>query len=143
MHYVGALLCFGLGTWYFWVQALMSYYIHPYHGTLFKAHMRMVFSVICTIMFFVVAITGIISHILFIGPNPRKWYPSDGGWGFHVASSIGEWILATAFSFYILSFTDEFRILSFDHPPLTFIELEHERQLIEEDRESIVANPES
>ncbi|XP_063706747.1 DNA damage-regulated autophagy modulator protein 1 [Culicoides brevitarsis] len=124
VHYVGALLCFGLGTVYFWMQAFISYYIQPYCGTMLKSHLRLTLAVLCAIFFVVVAVTGIISHILYQGLNPRKWLPSDGGWGYHVASSICEWIVATAFSFYILTFTEEFRILSFDHPPLTFIEID-------------------
>lgn len=84
-----------------------------------KAHVRLAISVTCTIFFIVVAVTGIISHILFNGTDPRKWYPSDGGWEYHVASSISEWIVATAFCFYILTFTDEFRVMQLDHPPVS------------------------
>jgi DNA damage-regulated autophagy modulator protein 2 len=84
-----------------------------------KAHIRIGLSILCTICFFVVAVTGIISHILYQGKDPRKWYPSDGGWEYHVASTISEWIVASAFSFYILTFTDEFRSLHFDHPAVS------------------------
>lgn len=120
VHFFGAFLAFGLGTVFFWFQAVTTYYIQPHVGTIYKAHLRLGLSVLCTIGFIVVAITGIISHILFNGPNPRKWLPSDGGWEFHVASSIAEWIVATAFCFYILTFTDEFRYIEFDHPPVSF-----------------------
>lgn len=78
VHYIGALLCFGLGTVYFWIQAVISYYIQPHCGTLFKAHLRLCLAVLCAIFFVVVAVTGIISHILYQGLNPRKWLPSDG-----------------------------------------------------------------
>lgn len=73
VHYIGALFCFGFGTTYFWIQSMISFYILPFHGTLFKARLRILFSIICTILFFLVAVTGIISHILYIGQNPRKW----------------------------------------------------------------------
>uniref|UniRef100_A0A182FK11 CWH43-like N-terminal domain-containing protein n=1 Tax=Anopheles albimanus TaxID=7167 RepID=A0A182FK11_ANOAL len=116
-HYVGAFLAFGLGTVYFWIQSYLSYYIQPYMGTMQKANLRLVLSVVCTIFFMIVSITGVISHILFQGTDPRKWYPSDGGWEYHVASSISEWIVATCFCFYVLTFTDEFRTMRFDHPP--------------------------
>lgn len=79
MHYVGALNCFGLGTAYFWMQAYLTYNIHPYVGSLRLAHMRLGLAVLCTIFFIIVAVTGVISHILYHGPDPRKWYPSDGG----------------------------------------------------------------
>lgn len=118
VHFIGAFTCFGLGTVYFWLQAYISYNIHPYAGSLQLAHIRLGLAALCTIFFIVVAVTGIISHILFEGQDPRKWYPSDGGWKYHVASSISEWIVSTIFCFYILSFSDEFQLISFDHPPV-------------------------
>lgn len=119
IHFIGAFTCFGLGTVYFWFQALISYNVHEYSGSIQLAHIRLGLSVLCTIFFIIVAVTGIISHILFEGQNPRQWYPSDGGWKYHVASSISEWIVSTIFSFYIISFSDEFRLITFDHPMIT------------------------
>lgn len=116
VHFVGAFTCFGFGTIYFWCQAFISYNISPFAGSLRLAHIRIGLAAFCTIFFIVVAVTGIISHILFNGEDPRKWYPSDGGWEYHVASSISEWIVSIIFCFYILSFSDEFKLLSFDHP---------------------------
>lgn len=89
-----------------------------------KICVRLVISTICIILFFTVAISGIVSHLLFDGQDPRKWYPSDGGWMYHVISSISEWIIATVFCFYILSFTDEFRDIHIDHPKIRIIEWE-------------------
>lgn len=119
MHFIGAFTCFGSGTIYFWIQALISYHIQEYVATPLIVRIRLGFSVMCTIFFFVAAVTGIISHILFEGTDPRKWYPSDGGWKYHVASSISEWIVSSIFSFFILSFTDEFRDITFDHPAIS------------------------
>lgn len=79
MHYVGALTCFGLGTAYFWLQAHLSYNISQFAGSVLLAHIRLGLAVLCTIFFTIVAVTGVISHILFNGKDPRKWYPSDGG----------------------------------------------------------------
>ncbi|XP_075153546.1 DNA damage-regulated autophagy modulator protein 1 [Haematobia irritans] len=121
VHFIGAFFCFGFGTLYFWMQALISYMVYPIAGTKMKAHLRLGMSVCCTILFILLAVTGILSHIFFKGQNPRKWYPSDGGWYFHVVSSVSEWIVATVFSFYILSFTDEFRDVDLEHPPLRLI----------------------
>lgn len=64
MHYIGALTCFGLGTAYFWLQASLTYNIHPYVGSLWLAHARLGLAVLCTIFFTVVAVTGVISHIV-------------------------------------------------------------------------------
>lgn len=121
VHFVGAFTCFGLGTAYFWLQAIISYNIHRCSGSLWLANIRIGLAALCTIFFIIVAVTGVISHILFEGDNPRKWYPSDGGWKYHVASSISEWIVSLIFCFYILSFSDEFKLITFDHPPIVII----------------------
>lgn len=121
VHFFGAFCCFGFGTLYFWMQSLISYILQPIAGTKLKAHLRIAMSVACTVLFVLLAVTGVISHILFKGTDPRKWYPSDGGWHYHVASSISEWIVATIFSFYILSFTDEFRDVHLGHPQMTLL----------------------
>lgn len=73
VHYVGALCCFGCGTVYFWMQAMLSYALQPTLGSKMKAHIRLGMAVVCTILFIVLSVTGVISHILFKGENPRKW----------------------------------------------------------------------
>lgn len=119
IHFIGAFTCFGAGTIYFWIQALISYNILPHIGSMKMAHIRLTLAAFCTVFFIIVSVTGVISHILFNGENPRKWYPSDGGWEYHVASTISEWIVATLFCFYILSFSEEFRLISLNHPSIT------------------------
>lgn len=133
VHFGGAFTCFGVGTAYFWIQAYITYNIHPFVGSLKLANLRLGLAALCTVFFIIVAVTGIISHILFEGQDPRKWYPSDGGWKYHVASSISEWIVATIFCFYILSFTDEFKLLSFDHPPISIVGYENIETTISND----------
>ena len=54
-------------------------------------------------------------HIIS-GDDPRKWYPKDGGWEMHVVSTVSEWIVATSFCVYILSFVQEFRTISIEEP---------------------------
>ncbi|XP_064555457.1 DNA damage-regulated autophagy modulator protein 1 [Drosophila montana] len=121
VHFIGAFCCFGCGTLYFWMQALITYSIYPMAGTKKTAHIRLGMSVCCTILFIMLAVTGVMSHILFDGQDPRKWYPSDGGWYYHVISTISEWIIATIFSFFILSFTPEFRDVSLQHPQISLL----------------------
>ena len=60
----------------FTYQAIISYYVHnnPNTAPIVVAHIRLALAVLCTIFFIVVAVTGIISHILFNGTDPRKWY---------------------------------------------------------------------
>lgn len=121
VHLFGALLCFGLGSVYFSAQTLLTYHLQPHTSSLAVAHLRLALSMVCVVFFLLVAIPGVISHIKYDGKDPRHWYPSDGGWMFHVISSVSEWIVATAFSFYILSFTPEFREIHMEHPQLIIV----------------------
>jgi hypothetical protein len=50
------------------------------------------------------------------GKDPRKWYPEDGGWEMHVASTVSEWIVATSFCVFILSFVREFQKINLEEP---------------------------
>lgn len=137
VHFVGAFTCFGFGTIYFWLQAIISYNVSPFTHFIRLAHIRIVLAALSTIFFIVVAVTGIISHIQFNGDDPRKWYPSDGGWKYHVASSISEWIVATIFCFYILSFSDEFKLLSFDHPSIEIVGYENGEIVSSDDQDPL------
>lgn len=120
VHLIGALLCFGGGTAYFWIQAICSFYLHPLGCTLRLAHLRTALSIFCTICFFVIFITGILARLAYKGTNPRKWYKEDGGWELHVVSTITEWLCAMAFCVYILTFTEEFRDIRISHPKVIY-----------------------
>lgn len=116
VHFIGALLCFGGGTAYFWTQAVCSIYLYPLGCSLRLANLRIVLSMFCAVCFFVTLITGVLSRLAYKGTNPRKWYKEDNGWELHVASTITEWICAAAFCIYILTFTDEFRNIKISYP---------------------------
>lgn len=74
VHLIGAFCCFGCGTVYFWLQAVISYLTKCVIRGPQYAYMRVAMSIICTILFILLFTTGIMSHILFKGQNPRKWY---------------------------------------------------------------------
>ncbi|XP_076667857.1 DNA damage-regulated autophagy modulator protein 1-like isoform X1 [Andrena cerasifolii] len=116
VHFIGAFLCFGGGTAYFWTQAVCSFYLHPLGCSLRLAHLRTALSIFSTVCFVVTVVTGVLSHLAYKGTNPRKWYKEDGGWELHVASTVTEWLCAAAFCVYILTFTDEFRDVKISHP---------------------------
>uniref|UniRef100_A0A1B6LP37 CWH43-like N-terminal domain-containing protein n=2 Tax=Graphocephala atropunctata TaxID=36148 RepID=A0A1B6LP37_9HEMI len=136
VHFAGALLCFGIGTIYFWVQAILSYHMHPVANSLAMARFRVVLSGITSVLFFVIVVTGIISHLQFHGSNPRKWHPEDGGWVLHVVSTASEWVVAICFCLYILSFSSEFREITFTHPQIF---LRMGRQQILETNEEVMS----
>ena len=49
----------------------------------------------------------------------RKWYPEDGGFQLHVASTASEWIMASVFNVFILTFVREFQKISMNHPEVS------------------------
>ncbi|KYQ56178.1 DNA damage-regulated autophagy modulator protein 2 [Trachymyrmex zeteki] len=109
VHLIGAFLCFGGGTAYFWSQAVCSFCLYPSGCSLRVAQLRTALSTFCTVCFIVIVITGVLAHSAYKGTNPRKWNKEDGGWELHVVSTITEWLCAIAFCTYILTFTEEFR----------------------------------
>ncbi|XP_022202096.2 DNA damage-regulated autophagy modulator protein 2 [Nilaparvata lugens] len=118
IHIFGAFLCFGLGTIYFWLQAICSYHMTPLVNTPYVSNLRAVLATICSVFFVIMAGCGITAHLRFHGHDPRKWYPTDGGWVLHVISTTSEWIIALCFCSFILSFSNEFRDITIHHPQI-------------------------
>lgn len=123
VHITGALIAFGLGTTYLWVQAMCSYQTHPLVNSLAMAHVRLGLAVVASVFFVIGCVCASIAHTQFDGDNPRKWYPGDGGWGFHVASTVSEWVCAAAFNFFMLTLVDEFKSISMD-PPQVYVSVD-------------------
>ena len=57
------------------------------------------------------------------GNDYKKWLPTDGGWGWHVASTISEWLLAIVYCVFLLTFVPEFRLINFEDPVVTVLSL--------------------
>ncbi|XP_066944363.1 DNA damage-regulated autophagy modulator protein 2 [Macrobrachium rosenbergii] len=123
VHITGALMAFGLGTGYLWVQALCSYQTHPLVNSLAMAHIRLSLATVASICFLAGCVCASIAHSQFNGNDPTKWYPKDGGWGFHVASTASEWICAASFSIFMLTLVDEFKTISMD-PPQVYVSVD-------------------
>ncbi|XP_018378505.1 PREDICTED: LOW QUALITY PROTEIN: uncharacterized protein LOC108771097 [Trachymyrmex cornetzi] len=121
VHLIGAFLCFGGGTAYFWTQAVCSFCLYPSGCSLRVAQLRTALSIFCTVCFIVIVITGVLAHSAYKGTNPRKWHKEDGGWELHVVSTITEWLCAIAFSTYILTFTEEFRDIRIIPPKVILV----------------------
>lgn len=122
MHYVGAFSAFGLGTVYLWFQTVISYKLESYISVR-KTLLRFILAIISSIFFTMIVICGAISKIVYTGPkdNPH-WDPIDNGWRYHIAATISEWIVATIFCAYILTFSEEFKYVDFDRPQILFIQ---------------------
>ncbi|XP_057324611.1 DNA damage-regulated autophagy modulator protein 2 [Microplitis mediator] len=122
IHLIGAVLCFGGGTVYIWLQAVYSYRLNPLGCSPKITNLRLVLAIFCTICFFVVFIAAALAAKDFKGNNPRIWSKDDGGWEMHLLSTITEWLCAIAICIFILSFTNEFREIELRYPKINYKE---------------------
>lgn len=116
VHLIGALLCFGPGTVYIWLQVGLSYLVSPIINKIYMAHGRLFLAIVCTTAFLTSCIAGPISMSQFHGEDKTKWYPDDGGFELHVVSTVAEWVLAIAFDVFILTYAGEFRRITMASP---------------------------
>ncbi|KAF2366263.1 Frag1/DRAM/Sfk1 [Trinorchestia longiramus] len=123
VHLVGAVLAFGGSTLYIWLQAVCSYETHPVLNSMAMAHLRLSLGVVAAAFFTLGCVCAVIAHSLFDGTNARKWYPSNGGWTYHVVSTASEWICASTFAIFMLTLVPEFKTVSMDSPQI-FIAIE-------------------
>lgn len=117
IHMIGAFSAFGFGLIYCASQTRLSYYMYPIvKSGLLLARARLVLTIVLAITFVTSSIFGVISINFFHGTDTTNWKPEDGGYTFHLISSICEWISAMAIDFYILSFAHEFKYMSISSP---------------------------
>lgn len=110
IHYFGAILCFFLGTLYFWLQSYISYIVHPYTGSIRMTYIRFALATFSTYFSFVTIVTSCqLVEVLFTAV-PKCDYLNT--------SVTSEWIVALIFCFYLLSFTSEFRKITLNHPKI-------------------------
>lgn len=56
------------------------------------------------------------SNSVLLGKDVTKWSEKDGGYDFHLASTITEWIIAISLMGFLLTYADGFRKVAFDEP---------------------------
>ena len=121
VHLAGAFLCFGGGLIYCWIQTWMSFRTCPLVNSRFMAQIRFTITFIMTISFLILFSLGPYSQLLFKGNDIRKWHPEDGGYLFHVISTIAEWICALSLDIFISTFIREMQKISLSSPKILFV----------------------
>ena len=53
--------------------------------------------------------------------DSTKWLPTDGGWSWHCASTVSEWLMAATIDLVILSLVPEFRRIGLESPRIRLI----------------------
>lgn len=51
-----------------------------------------------------------------------KWNETNGGYQYHVISSITEWLTAFCMMGFIVSFTNDFKLISIEEPPIFVVD---------------------
>ncbi|XP_076337833.1 DNA damage-regulated autophagy modulator protein 2-like isoform X2 [Tachypleus tridentatus] len=121
IHMIGAMMAFGIGMFYAWLQTLMSYYMFPLVNSLLMARLRLVLSIVSTVCFIILNVATPLSLQQFHGKDKTKWYQKDGGFASHVIATVSEWILALAFDLYFLSFVRELQNITMASPKVIFL----------------------
>lgn len=117
IHMIGAFSAFGFGLIYCAAQTWLSYYMYPIvKSGLLLARCRLALTCLLAVTFTISSVFGPISIKYFHGTDTTNWKPTDGGYIYHVISSICEWISALAIDFFILSFAHEFKFMSISSP---------------------------
>lgn len=125
-HMIGAMTCFTAGTIYFCLQTYLSYKMVPAVNGWMIVYVRACLSALTMILTVATIVPGYISMLEFKGNDYKKWQPTDGGWGWHVASAVSEWILVIIYCAFLLTFVPEFRQINFEAPVVSLIYLDTE-----------------
>ncbi|KAJ8977606.1 hypothetical protein NQ317_011778 [Molorchus minor] len=126
VHVLGATMCFGIGTVYQFVQVsifvvIISFRIvipnlvitsEPY-GNLTTAGYNPPVS--GNVLYDIWIVDEFLLHPC---DDITKWSKDDGGYDFHLVSTITEWIMAVTFQFFLASFTSEFKLIQFSEPEI-------------------------
>lgn len=122
IHMMGGSLAFGFGTLYCILQTRISYSMFPMvKSGLILARCRLALTIILAICSIISTVFGTISIYYFKGKDITVWKPTDGGYLYHLISTICEWVAALSFDFYILSYAHEFKYMSISSPKFYMI----------------------
>ncbi|XP_056648465.1 DNA damage-regulated autophagy modulator protein 2-like [Diorhabda sublineata] len=116
VHWIGAVMCFGLGSLYLCMQTRIYLQITPVIGQLLQTKIRILLSALSVLTFLVFFICAMISYKNFAGDSYLHWKPEDGGYNWHVTSTTSEWLCAITMMFYIALFKEEFQHMNIHEP---------------------------
>ncbi|KAM5160324.1 DNA damage-regulated autophagy modulator protein 2 isoform 3-T5 [Callospermophilus lateralis] len=122
-HVSGAVLTFGMGSLYMFVQTILSYQMQPkIHGKqVFWIRLLLViwcgvFSEILPLTYFLIVLTC--SSILYSGDfgtdlvQKLHWNPEDKGYVLHMVTTAAEWSMSFSFFGFFLTYIRDFQKIS-------------------------------
>jgi len=108
VHFLGAALCFGLGTIYLWVQVYLSWHLRPPSWPKLVPVIRVILAFLDSVGLCLTVISMLLAYN-DQGSQTHLHWEGDEGREFHLISTISEWIMSAAFSLFILSFVPDFK----------------------------------
>lgn len=115
VHFVGAMMTFGLGTVYEFMQTYVTYKMYPEINGKQIGIARLIISVLSAVFFILVTVTsGLVRIVDENNQVQLHWKPSDPGYGIHLTSTISEWLLAASFLAFFFTFLKDFQLVTID-----------------------------
>jgi len=117
IHDIGAVLLFGGGAVYCWMQSIMTFRLQPYGvSTLTMTKLRFMLSGFLTFFGLVFFIAEIFAYQDFLkgnnGHTVATWSPGDKGYSVHVFSNVSEWIAGFCLFLFGLTYFEEFQAVN-------------------------------
>lgn len=111
VHAIGGYVYFCFGIIYVWNHGIISYYSHQYTGSQYITEFRLILAFFYTFLLFMALITSCNIVQSIEAKNCLEYY---------ALSVSSEWIAVTLFNIYILTFSSDFKLFSFDRPKLIY-----------------------
>jgi len=107
VHFLGAALCFGLGTIYLWLQVYLSWHLRPPSWPKLVPIIRLGLALLDTVGLSLTVISMLLAYNERGSQTDLHWDVEEGR-EFHLVSTVSEWVMSVAFSLFILSFVPDF-----------------------------------
>ncbi|XP_059834503.1 DNA damage-regulated autophagy modulator protein 1 isoform X5 [Hypanus sabinus] len=104
VHDIGALLTFGMGTLYLFLQTYISFKMQHLCNNRSAFLARTGLTAVSVVAFIIMLICYFLS-----GTSRFNWKPADEGYGCHVASAVCEWMVGFSFNFFFMTFIKDFQ----------------------------------
>jgi len=120
VHFIGAAMCFGLGSFYMWMQIYLTSYLAPPSYPVTIKILR-IFSALVNIVTILscIVFASIATYLRFINGNNNgttddglNWNKDSEAWPFHLVSTISEWVMAASFFCFLLTMWFDFSYLT-------------------------------
>ncbi|XP_051551248.1 DNA damage-regulated autophagy modulator protein 2b [Myxocyprinus asiaticus] len=112
MHLVGAVLTFGVGALYIFVQTLLSYLMQPHVHSKTMFWTRLSVGIWTSASIISMFVSSVIMYSSLPGVEVNKklhWTPGEPGFTAHIISTISEWSLALSFVSFFFTYIRDFK----------------------------------